>query len=92
MTRARVEKAAHVAVRRFAGIRSSITFDRRGAKRPRASAWPSRAASTVMKTSAGPFAPSLLMRSRSSSSFPSIRATRIPVFAVNRAYNASSVW
>ena len=80
-----MEKAIHVSVRRFAGIRSCSTFEPVGANSPSESACPSRAASTVMNTSAGPLAPSFLRRSRSSSSFPSIRFTRIPVWLVKRA-------
>src|SRR5574343_556553 len=82
MTRARVEKANQVSVRRWAGMRLSSTLDLTGAKRPSESATASRVASTVMNTSAGLLAPSLRIRSISSSSLPSMRLILMPVCLV----------
>ena len=85
MTRARVENASQFGVRRWAGTRASSAFDCAGWKRPALSAISSREASTVIRMSAGPLAPSLLIRSTSSSSRPSSRLILIPVSRVKLA-------
>ena len=82
MTRARVEKATQVGVRKWAGMRASSTLDDTGWNKPRLSAISKRAASTVIKMSAGELAPSFLMRSSNSSSLPSSRLILMPVCLV----------
>ena len=72
-------------------MRCSSSFDRTGANRPSCSARARRAASTISSTSAGLFAPSLRMRSRSASSPASMRLISMPVALVKFVYSASSV-
>ena len=83
-TRARLDTPNHVpsGSRSAAGTRLSSTGERIGRSTPAALARASRAASTVMSTSAGLLAPSLRMRSMSWSASPSISRTRMPVSRV----------
>jgi len=63
-------------------MRASSAADFTGRKMPSSSAFARREASTVTKMSAGLLAPSLRMRSSSSSSFASMRLILIPVCLV----------
>ena len=64
--------------RKWAGTRASSTSDDTSPNRPACSARHSRPASTVIRISAGLFAPSFLIRSIKASPLPSIRLMRIP--------------
>ena len=64
---------------------ASSTGDETAWSRPADSARQRRPASTVMKTSAGLFAPSLVIRAISSSESPSITLTSMPVSSSKRS-------
>ena len=77
--------------RSAAGMRDSTAAERKGCRMPAPAARASRAASTVMKTSAGLLAPSERIRSISWSASPSISRTRMPVSLVKASYSARSL-